>query len=70
MQSPGDQESHPQNGHDPRTNGHTINKLYWKTQVPLRTREIEFHFPGGRLIQSSVDLTINGTFLQRSPRKA
>lgn len=47
VQSPEDQESHPQNGHDPRTNGHTIDKLYWKTQVPLRTREIVFHFSWG-----------------------
>lgn len=57
VESPEDQESHLQNGHDPRTNGHTINKLYWKTQVPLRTRKIVFHFFGGRLTQSSVDLT-------------
>lgn len=52
-----DQESHLQNGHDPRTNGHTINKLYWKTQVPLRTRKTVFHFFEGQLTQSSVDLT-------------
>ena len=57
MESPEDQESHLQNGHDPRTNGHTINKLYWKTQVPLRTRKIVFHFSGRQLTQSSVDLT-------------
>lgn len=59
VQSPEDQESHPQNGHDPRTDGHTINKLYWKTQVPLRTRETSsVLLSGGQLTQSSVDLSM------------
>lgn len=56
-ESPEDQESRLQNGHDSRTNGHTLTKLYWKTQVPLRTRKIVFHFFGGRLTQRSVDLS-------------